>query len=745
MLAHQPRLARAQAPHEIHIAVASLVRGGAERIVIDTCAALASAGRRVHLIVLHRRPNEYPLPAGVRVTRIAPKPGLSIEPVAREIARSRNPLVIAHLLRASTLQKFWRLGVATVPVVHNMRERWLDDPASYLHPLVPCVVAVSAAIARELNAHCTGLPVSVVRHDLAGRRVQAGAGARALLRRKMGLQRNTLLVGMVGNFKLHKGYPRALRVLAEVLRARDARLLIAGGALDAEGRLALDATREQARRLGLEPYVLFAGAIPRIEPLLAAFDVYLSTSLFEGLSVAALEARAAGLPLVLSASGGQEELAGPNVTLLPPPFEPRQFAAAIVAAGVEARTPPVVHAVSHRLWSLHSRRAPARRKSSGRVAFITANLNAGGAQRSLVQLLRGLHADLRLDVCVTHPNTSRHFLDQLRRAGVPAYRLCASSDAFDVAEAFLASGPLPEVVCFWNADPRLKLILSKMLAHSRARIVDVSPGPAMYEELDAIEEFQHSIAFRSADYLARLDALVVKYPGGLEQARARAPSTRIELIPNGVALPPASSLKRKSADLIAAGRIAPTKHLELLAAAMRRIRRKRPDCLLDVAGQAEPRHHDWLDRSWAKLNRGSGLNWIGALPDFPARASRYAALLLASEQQGCPNTSLEALAAGVPVIANDDGGTGEQVIDGETGFLVPRLEPGLYARRALEILEDPRLRARLGANGRDHVMQNFSLSAMRERYSALFEEAHCIRRFSSASMASMNSSVVRYG
>ena len=59
----------------------------------------------------------------------------------------------------------------------------------------------------------------------------------------------------------------------------------------------------------------------RLAASLAAFDVYLSTSLFEGLSVAALEARAAGLPLVLSAAGGQEELAGPNLTLLPPPFE----------------------------------------------------------------------------------------------------------------------------------------------------------------------------------------------------------------------------------------------------------------------------------------------------------------------------------------------------------------------------------------------------------------------------------------
>jgi glycosyltransferase involved in cell wall biosynthesis len=720
VLARQPRLAVLPASPEIHIAVASLVRGGAERIVLDTCAALARAGRRVHLIVLHRRREEYPVPSGLRLTRVGP--GRSIEDVARGIARSRNPLVVAHLLRTETLKKFWRCGVATVPVVHNMRERWLDDPAAYRRPLVPCVVAVSAAIARELNARCPGLPVSVVRHDLAGRSVRADAHSRALLRKRMGLRKRTLLVGMVGNFKLHKGYPRALRVLAEVLRLRDARLLIAGGALDAEGRIALDATREQAKRLGLEPYVLFTGAVPRVEPLLAAFDVYLSTSLFEGLSVAALEARAAGLPLVLSAGGGQQELAGPNLTLLPQPFDPRQFAAAVVAAGPQKRDPAPAPAVSHRLWALHARRIAAGRKSRARVVFITANLNAGGAQRSLVHVACGLQADFRIEVCVTHPITSRYFLDQLRRAGVPAYRLCASASAFDLAEAFLASGTLPEVVCFWNADPRLKLVLAKVLAHDRVRIVDVSPGPAMYDELDALEAFQHSIAFGAADYFARLDALVVKYSGGLEQARARAPAARIELIPNGVPLPPASH-RGKSRDLVAAGRIAPTKHLEVLAETMRRVRRIRPDCRLDVAGQAEPRHHEWLDRAWAKLNRGAGLDWIGARPDFPARVSRYAALMLASEQQGCPNTSLEAMAAGVPVIANDDGGTAEQVIEGETGFLVTRLDADLYAERALRVLDDPALRERLGENAREHVRKNFSLATMRERYAGLFAAA----------------------
>jgi len=720
VVARQPRLVRARSSDEIHIAVASLVRGGAERIVLDTCRALARSGRRVHLIVLHRRADEYAVPAGVRLSRIGRPPERSIDDVACEIARSGASLVLAHLLRARTLERFWRRGVATIPVIHNMSERWIEDPSSYRRPLVPYVIAVSAAVAGDLKARCAGIGVTVVRHDLAGRSVHAEDGARALLRGKMDLKRRTLLIGMVGNFKLHKGYPRALRVLAELLRVRDARLLIAGGAVDHEGRTALQATRELAKRLALEKHVLFAGSVARIEPLLAAFDVYLSTSLFEGLSVAALEARAAGLPLVLSTGGGQEELAGTNVTLLPPPFEPRAFAAAVVAAGQARREPPVIRAVSHRLWALQARAAAAHRKGSKRIAFVTANLNAGGAQRSLVHLLRAMHADFQVGLSVTQQSTSRYFLDRLHRAGVPVSRPYASSNAFDVAEALLDSfgGSLPRIVCFWNADPRLKLLLAKALAHARVRIVDVSPGPSMYVELDAVRDFQHSIAFGAQEYFERLDALVVKYAAGLGEARARA-ATRVALIPNGVPVPRASRTAH-APSLIAAGRLAPTKHLELLPGVIRRIRAARPHCELDVAGQAEPRHHDWLDRVWTNMRREAGMRLVGPLPDFPSRVSRYSALLLASEQQGCPNTSLEALAAGVPVIANDDGGTGEQVIDGETGFLLPRIDPKLYAASALRILEDPDLRARLGANGREHVMQNFSVARMRDRYRELF-------------------------
>jgi hypothetical protein len=50
------------------------------------------------------------------------------------------------------------------------------------------------------------------------------------------------------------------------------------------------------------------------------------------------------------------------------------------------------------------------------------------------------------------------------------------------------------------------------------------------------------------------------------------------------------------------------------------------------------------------------------------KLAQYDALLALGRHQGCPNAVLEALAAGVPVIANDSGGTREQVLHGKTGI-----------------------------------------------------------------------------
>ena len=111
---------------------------------------------------------------------------------------------------------------------------------------------------------------------------------------------------------------------------------------------------------------------------------------------------------------------------------------------------------------------------------------------------------------------------------------------------------------------------------------------------------------------------------------------------------------------------------------------------------------------------GAGARTIDALAD-------YDAFVVLGQDQGSPNALLEALAAGLPCIANDDGGTREQIQHEHTGLLVADRSSSTLAAAITSVLVDRGLAARIGAAGRAHVLRSFSLERMVSRYAQLFE------------------------
>lgn len=117
------------------------------------------------------------------------------------------------------------------------------------------------------------------------------------VRRSIGLPADALVIGHVGRFAEQKNHAFLVRIAAEVMRAEPrARLLLVG-----DGPLRSDVER-QARELGIAERVLFAGVRPDVPRLLAAaaMDAFVMPSHHEGLSIALLEAQAAGLPCVIA-------------------------------------------------------------------------------------------------------------------------------------------------------------------------------------------------------------------------------------------------------------------------------------------------------------------------------------------------------------------------------------------------------------------------------------------------------------
>jgi glycosyltransferase involved in cell wall biosynthesis len=82
---------------------------------------------------------------------------------------------------------------------------------------------------------------------------------------------------------------------------------------------------------------------------------------------------------------------------------------------------------------------------------------------------------------------------------------------------------------------------------------------------------------------------------------------------------------------------------------------------------------------------------------------------------------LEAMAAGLPVVASDIPGNRELVASGECGRLVPPRDPQTLARTLEELLDSPAIARQFGDAARERVQQHYSLEKMARAHLALFE------------------------
>ncbi len=160
--------------------------------------------------------------------------------------------------------------------------------------------------------------------------------------------------------------------------------------------------------------------------------------------------------------------------------------------------------------------------------------------------------------------------------------------------------------------------------------------------------------------------------------------------------------------LLWVGRLSREKGLPSLLEALPRVLEGFPDAHLTLVGEGED------EPGLRALAHGLGLDeavtFAGPcahdeVPGFLADADLF---VFPSLQEGLGIAALEAMAAGLPVVASSAGGIPEVVEDGETGLLVPPGDPAALAEAIRRILGDPPLAARLGAAGRRRAHERFS-------------------------------------
>jgi glycosyltransferase involved in cell wall biosynthesis len=127
-----------------------------------------------------------------------------------------------------------------------------------------------------------------------------------------------------------------------------------------------------------------------------------------------------------------------------------------------------------------------------------------------------------------------------------------------------------------------------------------------------------------------------------------------------------------------------------------------------------------LERMAANLDISARVLFIGNLAKPERLLKRFDVFALTSDTEQMPNSILEAMAAGLPVVATDVGDVRRMLAKQNAEFVAAMQAEAALADRMLRLLQDPALRAAVGSANRERVHREYALESMVERYDALF-------------------------
>jgi L-malate glycosyltransferase len=317
----------------IHLDTARTWRGGQNQVLV-TVMGLRALGHRTTLVAhpsgqLRQRVNE-----GLDLIPLAPTNEMDLAAawrLSRLLKRLKPEIVHAHDphgVAMAALALSMSTELVKPPLVAARRVDFHlkgNSLSRWKYRQVDCFICVSEAIRKMLISD--GVPAAravVVNEGIDLDRVDAAPPAR--LHEELWLPRHAPIIGNVAALVPHKGQRHLIDAASIVVRqVPDARFVIAG-----EGELH-GALERQIRDRRLEKHVILLGFRPDVLSLHKVFDVFVMSSVTEGLGTSLLDAMACGKPVVATRAGGIPEVVEDGLTgLLVPTRDPEEMAAAIV-------------------------------------------------------------------------------------------------------------------------------------------------------------------------------------------------------------------------------------------------------------------------------------------------------------------------------------------------------------------------------------------------------------------------------
>lgn len=650
---------------------------------------------------------------------------------------------------ADTWKSVENLGIDTVPVTvlaHGMEFPTAPSPRKAQRILAAMAKAKDVIANSSFTASLAAPYVAEGRLRTVTPTVPAQAAADpdrlAALRASHG---EGLQVVTLCRLEPRKGVDRLIEAVAALHPAYPGLTLHVAG--DGADRARLEAL---ARDAGIAGAVIFHGRVPDAEKaaLLEFADVFAMPARREGNSVEGfglvyLEAAWYGVPSLAGREGGAADAVHDGETgLLCDGADPASVTAALDRllgdrdfrrrlgenAARHARQQTWQHKIEDFLMP-----PPEGKTTAGpRVLQLLPALGDGGVERSAVEMAGHLDA-LGLPNWIASaggPLVAAAEAAGARHVTLPVGKkspFSAISAARAVARLVDAEGI--DIIHARSRVPAWVGLLARRLARRPVHFVTTFHG--VYSHGNALKRFYNSAMLRVPLVIANSgfirDHIVAVY--GFPQARVVVAPRGVEpdlFDPARVPAETRSALRNELGAtemgplVVMVGRVTRWKgHAVLLEAAARL---DRPDLRLAFVGGGSDALVAELQRDIARLGLDGRVTFTGSRRDIPAvLAAADLAVSASTDPEAFGRAAIEAQAMGTPVIATDHGGSRETVLPGRTGWLVPPGDAAALAAALEEALSDrDRLKA-MGANGREHVLANFTTRQMLEKEFSAYE------------------------
>lgn len=355
---------------------------------------------------------------------------------------------------------------------------------------------------------------------------------------------------------------------------------------------------------------------------------------------------------------------------------------------------------------------------------VVLQLDPGGTERLVIEIVRRLHTRLPMAVCCLDEPGS--WAGRVTALGVPVHALHRRPGfhpSLSVQLATVARQFDADVIHCHHYSPfvygRLATLLvpgARAVYTEHGRLSDAPPSPKRRLANRVLMAGAHDLFAVSHDLRAHL--LREGVPG------------RMQVIWNGIdpGDPPTPAARAAGRDALGVGsdawvvgtvaRLDPVKDLGTLVAAAAEAARVRPSLCLAIVGDGPERVA--LETAAHALGVAARIRFLGHRDDARALVAGMDVFANSSTSEGISLTLLEAMAAELPVVATRVGGTPEVVVDGETGRLAPARDPEALSAALLDVATDSARARSWGAAGRARLLQHFTIAEMVRRYVAVY-------------------------